>query len=410
MLSLDIERELTELAGRARQYADAAKVLLALRRRRRRRVAVVVTTGSAALTLVAVVAGMDILLPGTRTSLPGPARTSASAGMPVLPPVVDPPQRALVLPTDHGVGRTSLIYQAASGAATYLVAQDGTQYEVPVNPLSGTLDAETFKKFPLELSSDGRWLVAVGPDATTLRDLTSTTVRRLEHARPGAWSPDGQWLVYYRDHDAFLLNLGSGQSWPMATAQLGDGELALALPESDGQVVTGWFYGGFDEMRLEWTDPVNGRQTRSLAVTEGGILKPYEHLSWQLLLAQCAGIVADVRSLGGGGSLLVGIYDEPEVRSCTDYSDPRAVDYAVVSTTTGRVTSRLNLPAAAAGPSWYGSGDTIVYATKAAESGRIQLNLVDPTGHSLGPLTSLPAGAVFDLPGALYLGPLPGMS
>src|SRR5687768_14178161 len=128
-MSLDVERELTEMASRARQYADATSVLRTVKRRRRRQL------GSVALAAVVVL----VALVGVSTQLRPTARPTpaAEAIVPDLPLVVDPPTDAApVLPTDRGVGRSALVYQAAPNGPAYLVAPDGTQYRVPFTPLT----------------------------------------------------------------------------------------------------------------------------------------------------------------------------------------------------------------------------------------------------------------------------------
>jgi hypothetical protein len=393
-MSLDIRWELTELADRARQYADAATVLRAVQRRRRRHLAASAAAVTVILLARAVVSVQ--LRPAPTPDRPAPA---AGAIVPVLPTTVDPPDGPVpVLPTDHGVGRSALVYQPAVGGPAYLVAPDGTHYRVPITPVTGGAFNALFRGLPVYLSPDGRWLVSVGDDDTVIRDLTGSAVRRLgSFALPQGWSPDGRWLVYVRGLKGTLLNTESGQSWPLVDSPVG----AVAVPGADGRVVKVPFNGS-DSMYLQWSDPVHGRGRRSVLVGTGGALGPQETLRWQITVGPADAPNCSAAGVWLGplshGRLLVGVFDEPRVTSCADPTRPWPVALLVVTADSGQVTSRLRLPAGAGEPLWY--GDTVVYPTQASRSDRIEFTLVTVDGHGRGNLTSLPAGAAFVLAGA----------
>jgi hypothetical protein len=299
------------------------------------------------------------------------------------------------------------VYQPDPGGPVYLVAEDGTQYQVPLRRVEHDFFSEEFRNVPLSLSPDGRWLLSVEDDETRVRDLTGTGVRALGRlALPMAWSPDGRWLIYSALPAFILLDVESGQSWPLGPHGPSGGE-NVAL-DSGGRLVRFPPYGEH-RVNLVWADPVHGGDGRPVVVEAGGLLGPTESLVWRVRVGtveepQCEGTSTWMSPLADD-RLLIGVYERVEVLSCPQMPAPVQVSYLVVAATTGQVTGLLRLPAGAGEPSWY--GDDVAYPTQASPSDRVELALVTPTGASLGRLTSLPAGATFVLAGARrsYVGP-----
>src|SRR5262245_20104075 len=114
-MSLDLQRELSDLASRAQQYADPHAVLRVVRRRRRRGQ---LASAAAAVSVLAIVGTVALHHP----TLTGPQLSTTAAPSPsiVEPPlVVDPPTGTVPeLPTDRGIGSVALAYQPTPGGPT----------------------------------------------------------------------------------------------------------------------------------------------------------------------------------------------------------------------------------------------------------------------------------------------------
>jgi hypothetical protein len=402
-MSLDLHRELDDMARRAQQYADPHAVLRVVHERRRRHRLASAAAAVAVLALVGTVA-----LQRSTLTPPRPPTTAQSAPSIVEPPAtVDPPVGAVAaLPADHAIGRAALAYQPSAGGPIYLVRPDGTQYTVPYVALADDNFVPEYRQFPLALSPDGRWLVVVGDRATHIRDLTGTVVRTLPGlALPESWSPDGRWLVYAEQDGRALLDLQSGRSWPIR----GLGNDFQIVPTVDGQTLSTPSDGGDHALELERFDPTRGGPGHLFTVDASAVLGPDESLAWQFTVGPtagggCSGVTSWMSQVSAD-RLLLGVYDRPHITSCV--ATPPAADpiaYALVSAETGQVLGRLSLPKGAGQPLWF--GEELMYPVQSSPTARVRIEAVDATGHNPRALTSLPATASFVLDGAA--GPVAG--
>jgi hypothetical protein len=251
------------------------------------------------------------------------------------------------LPTNSAVGRATLIYSACPQCGAWLVTEDGALYNVaplrrtPIadlpnpGPTAGTSAVVMGPVAPpepmwgLRLSPDGRWLAQPGDGEVLIRDLTSTTVRRVAPTvNNTAWSDDGRLIVLSANgsgSDRELLDLETGQRqqvrlgqayrWWRVAAVLGQHELLLE-----------------QSYNMESPDPDPRRET--FVVTDpatGAVLR--EHT---VDFGQDMPGGQDVPGRGAvGGRLIVRV-------TTMSKTDPGAV--LIADLTAGRVIARYPLP------------------------------------------------------------------
>lgn len=247
---MKLDEALNGLAQDAGSYADADRILARARRLRYRKI----VGGALAAMAVAAVAGTTgpMLWQGNHLRQAAPAASVSPldqlGGPGPYPATVSPPTHLDPLPTDRGVGRAALIY-TGGGNQVIIVTTDGHQYQLPQpGPLHSGLQS---------LSPDGRWLL----DGSTLRDLTTTTVREVARGGVG-WSSNSRWLLIDAKDGKHRVDTTTGASLPAlgAVAVLDSGD--VLVPTTLDRT----------KASINVVDPTNGASTRQFNIDATGKL------------------------------------------------------------------------------------------------------------------------------------------
>ncbi len=416
-MSTDLAQELAALADESANYADArAAIGAAQRHRRRRAVAVPVAAGLAALLAVGVIGVRAATSTGNR-DVPGDVPAALA-----LPPVVTPPTGYVPpLPTDRGVGPAVLAYRACpSTCPAYLVTATGRTYALgtpdrDANPLVAT--AAQVQDLAVSLSPDGRYLATTTNDATTIRDLTGTGVRREPFGLILAWSPGDRFVLVNGPHPgvawAPAKELGLTTYWRVdlrggtGTPVDPTGRLWGDAVADSGQVFTATQSIDPTAVDIQHELPADGETV----VYAHEVLRPYEAVSFVQVESHPDG--------SGGESDVLEVVYGPDNRVAVTAFDTRTPGVGAVIRTsvvlsdvvTGRATLRAALPAHASRPFFF--GDRVAYATQAHRTDPIDLYGVTRDGGSVL-LSQLPptaeyfvAGMAITEVGTAYIG-VPG--
>jgi hypothetical protein len=397
-MSMDLRRQLIELSQGARPAPDAEAILAKVRRRRRRQLVSSVAAAAAVLILVGVVTGLSWFDPDPAPSGP-PLRLS---------PFAVAPHDAPVLPSDRGIGRGALVYTTCYTCPAFLVAADGSQYqlaeiETARRAVQGVL-ASGAASLPVTLSPDGRWLgfhESVG--GVALRDLSGTRVRHITWW-PWAWSLNGRFLFGQSPFGVGLveLDLRTGREQTVSN----DYHPLLPVVEPDGNLLysTTLCPEPDDSLAFERLDLASGEKRFAFTVEAGhlatGYLHPGETITPHYRVAggaqECGGQgYLDL----GNGHLGVMVYEKPPADPPQPYVPEVIHAMLVVDMATGEIGARIELPHGAGFP--HVIGDDLLYA--------VQMNVQAPTDlfrtGEPSPLlvARLPATGVLVPPGG-YLG------
>jgi len=179
--------------------------------------------------VLVVLAAAGVVAWGLATQRDDPTSVAGAEFEPVLstlPAQVRPPDQAVDLPTDRGVGRGAVIYHQQTdpedldptGATferhdVYVVTVSGEQFRVGRTPAGvGPLN--------LSLSPDGRWLADRRDDGWRVRDLTGTAEHEItSEYELDLWSTDARSVLFMKpDMDGreyAVMDLPGGEVRPL---------------------------------------------------------------------------------------------------------------------------------------------------------------------------------------------------
>jgi hypothetical protein len=381
-MTTDLKRTLASLAARSVNYADADRVIRAVRRRRRRR-AMITAPVFAVVTAVAAAVGLGAVAP-THTTRP-PTVPAEFA----LPPTISVPANAPLLPSDRPVGRAVAAYrECLTGCPTYLVMGNGRQYRIDVTPVKST---NPIPNNWVEISPDGRWLaVTTGGITMSIRDLLGTAVTPVKLVDVSGWSPNGQFVMgsTYRGPVVLDATTGSVITSADAIAVTDEGEAAqIDNPAREGPNESAPY------LLVQWmpfneTDRVNAQALlhKGESVALSSTWPVPDGTSGQSQWGAAA---------SPQGQLAVSVYNTHihGTKATNVWWTRTAV--LIGSLAKATVTRRVALPAGSGAPFFY--QEQLTYSTQSGPDAPIVLHAETPSGFV--PVTRLPAKSEYVIAG-----------